>query len=147
MLPKTSQTPTTGKAEVSSSSAKEKIGSTKSNATPVSYASKTLKSERRYSDKIQPIIDQTLSSKNIKPILFNLTKDLTEAFSSEEANIFVIDRTNKQNFSRNVKLEKIKEIHLDISPLSMAGYSTPAGKMLTIEDSYNNSDLKQVLAV
>ena len=118
--------------------------STKSNVTPVSYASKTMRRERRYSDKIQPIIDQILASKNIKPILFNLTKDLTEAFGSEEATIYAIDRSNKQIFSRNVKLEKIKEIRLDISPLSMAGYAASAGKMLNVENAYDKSELKKI---
>ncbi len=144
MSPNTPKTPTSGNTEVNPPSTKQKIGSTKSNVTPVSYASKTLKRERRYSDKIQPIIDQILASKNIKPILFNLTKDLTEAFDAEEATIYAIDRTNKQIFSRNVKLEKIKEIRLDISPLSMAGYSASAGKMLNIEDAYDNVELKKL---
>ena len=71
MSPNTPKTPTSENAEVSPSPVKEKIGSTKSKVTPVSYASKTLKRERRYSDKIQPIIDQILASKNVKPILFN----------------------------------------------------------------------------
>lgn len=78
--------PTFENAEVSPSSIKEKIGSTKSNVTPVSCASKTLKRERRSSDKIQPIIDQFLASKNVKHILLNLTKDLIKAFNSEDAN-------------------------------------------------------------
>ncbi len=142
MAPNTPNTPS-GDTEAKPTPAKEKIGSAKSDVTPVSYASKTIKRERRYSDRIQPIIDQILSAKNIKPILFNLTKDLTEAFGSDEATIYAIDRTNKQIFSRNVKLEKIKEIRLDISPLSMAGYSASAGKMLNVENAYDKSELKK----
>jgi hypothetical protein len=47
-----------------------------SNVIPVSYTSKMLKRESRYSDKIQHIIDQILAAKNIKPILFNLTNEI-----------------------------------------------------------------------
>ena len=101
------------------------------------------KPNRRAADQTKPLINKILSAESTGEVLLSLTDDLKHIFNSEGAFIYSIDRGKRRLITRNFKNEAERNIHLEISPKSLAGYCAATGKTVNVSNVYSAKELKQ----
>lgn len=94
-------------------------------------------------EKIKPIANQILASQNIHLNLEQLTNDLKTLFDCEGVTLYAFDRGKEQIYSLNYSNPKVKEIRLDLSGNSVAGYAASTGTVVHITNVHSQDELSK----
>ncbi|MFQ5715857.1 MAG: GAF domain-containing protein, partial [Nitrospinales bacterium] len=92
-------------------------------------------------EKIRPITDQILSNASIREILSPLSNNLRDVFDCEALTLYGLDLSKRQLYSFNFNGPGIKEIRVDISPHSIAGFVAAFRRPIVVGDVYSQAEL------
>ena len=94
-------------------------------------------------EKIKPVANQILTSQNIHLSLEQLTHDLKTLFDCEGVTLYAFDQGKEQVYSLNFSNPKVKEIRLDLSSNSIAGFAGSTGTAVNISNVYSQDELSK----
>jgi len=91
--------------------------------------------------KIQKIGNRIYAAKNLDEILISMVDEFTGLFDSERITIYVLDGETRELVSRVKTGNEIKEIRINVSPTSIAGYAAHKQKLVNIRNVYDKKEL------
>lgn len=91
--------------------------------------------------KIQKIGNKIYAAKNLDDILIAMVDEFTDLLDSERITIYVLDGETRELVSRVKTGNEIKEIRIDVSPTSIAGYAAHKQKLVNIRNVYDKKEL------
>ncbi|MBW1743943.1 MAG: GAF domain-containing protein, partial [Deltaproteobacteria bacterium] len=100
-----------------------------------------LEGDLGYQERLLEITNRVHAAGNIDEILIDLQGDITRLFDAERLTIYVVDGIKKDLVSRVKSGEEITEIRVPISTNSLAGYAAYKGRLLNINNVYNEDEL------
>jgi type II secretory ATPase GspE/PulE/Tfp pilus assembly ATPase PilB-like protein/GAF domain-containing protein len=84
-----------------------------------------------------------MKSSNFHEYLFSLSNVTKHLFNCEKATLFAIDRNKREIFSKTfTPTGLVNEIRVPISNTSILGYVAATGKSISIQDAYNEEEIK-----
>ena len=99
----------------------------------------------RLSKALQDITNRIHAAQNIKQILVDLKDGILNLFNAQSITIYVVDKPRNEIYSMFLTGgTELKEIRVPISNKSIAGYVANTGKVVNINDAYNQSELKAI---
>jgi type II secretory ATPase GspE/PulE/Tfp pilus assembly ATPase PilB-like protein len=105
---------------------------------------RALKRELQFTKRLNDITNKINSSSGIDDILINLRKSILSLFDSDRLTIYVVDRINREIFSRFKTGDEISEIRVPIDDKSIAGYCAAKGKIANIKNAYDRGELQRI---
>jgi len=101
-----------------------------------------LQEQLEYHKRLNSITNRIHSARDTNAILLELQEDLLNFFDAERITIYVVDRANKEIYSKIMTGQEVAEIRVKINSNSLAGYCAACGKSFNIKDVYNEEELK-----
>jgi len=101
-----------------------------------------LQEQLDYHKRLNSITNRIHSARDTNAILLELHDDLLNFFDAERITIYVVDRANKEIYSKIMTGQEVAEIRVRINSNSLAGYCAACGKPFNIKDVYNEEELK-----
>ena len=105
---------------------------------------KTLEQQLEYQKRLNSITNRIHSASDTDDILLNLQDDILLLFDADRITIYAVDGIKKQLISRIKTGNEIKKICLSINKKSIAGYCATTGRLLNINDVYDEVKLKGI---
>ena len=103
-----------------------------------------LEDDLGYQERLLEITNRVHAASNIDEILIDLQGDITRLFEAERLTIYVVDGIKKDLVSRVKSGDEITEIRVPISTNSLAGYAAYKGRLLNINNVYNDEELNGI---
>lgn len=97
-----------------------------------------------YNENLKAISKNIHAAENIDDILLNLKDQVRSFFSSERVTIYAVDHAKKEIYSKAKEGEEVTEIRVPVNRKSIAGYCATTGKILSIKDAYDKSELAKI---
>ena len=94
--------------------------------------------------KLQRIGNRIYAAKNLDEILISMLGEFTDLFNSERITIYVLDGETRELVSRVKSGKEIKEIRINVSANSVAGYAAHKQKLINIRNVYDEKELREV---
>jgi type II secretory ATPase GspE/PulE/Tfp pilus assembly ATPase PilB-like protein len=104
----------------------------------------TLELQLKFQKKLNDITNKIHSAKDTNDILLNLQSDILGLFDAVRITIYVVDGLRKQIVSRLKTGSEIAEIRVSIDNSSLSGYCAASGKMVNINNAYDDNELKKI---
>lgn len=104
---------------------------------------KVLEDQLKYQKRLNSITNGIHSAKDTNDILLDLHSDLLSFFDAGRLTIYVVDRAKREIYSKVMTGDEVNEIRVGIDNGSLAGFCALSGKLLNIQDVYNNDELKR----
>lgn len=105
---------------------------------------KPTKSDFLLLERLHYLSQATHAAESIENLLTELKIPLLNIFDAENVTIFVIDKSNKEIYSKEMTEGKITEIRLPLSRKSIAGFVCVDKKLLNIVDVQNQKALTAI---
>ncbi len=102
-----------------------------------------LEDELKYQKRLNAITNRIHSAKDTNDILLELHGDLLGFFDADRLTIYLVDRAKREIYSKVKTGDEVNEIRVPINYGSLAGFCALSGKLLNIQDVYNNDELKR----
>ncbi|MDQ8021097.1 MAG: ATPase, T2SS/T4P/T4SS family [Moraxellaceae bacterium] len=114
-------------------------------ATPAAKAGGDLSRRLAFFKGLQSLTARIHATQNIDEIIFEVSTEVCSLFGAERVTIYTVDET-KTTISSRVKtgLHVAKTIRLPISDRSIAGYCAMHRMMLSVQDVYDDAELKRI---
>ncbi len=103
-----------------------------------------LQKQLQFNENLKFVTNKIHSANNINEILFQLTDTILSLFDAERLTIYLVDTTKKYLISKYLVGSDIKEIRVQISPASIAGFTAYSLKPLNIENVYDEKELQAI---
>lgn len=103
-----------------------------------------LQKQLQFNENLKFVTNKIHSANNINEILFQLTDTILSLFDAERLTIYLVDTTKKYLISKYLVGSDIKEIKVQISPASIAGFTAYSLKPLNIENVYDEKELQAI---
>ena len=100
-----------------------------------------LRSLIAYSESLKSITFQLHAAENIDDILINLKDHILSIFDAERITIYAVDHSKKEIYSKMKVGDEVEEIRLPINRSSIAGYCGSTGKIISINNAYDEKEL------
>ena len=94
--------------------------------------------------KLVNIVNSIHSAKNVDEILIELKDSILETFDAALITIYAVNNQKNEIYSKIKSGNIINEIRVPISVASIAGWVALERKMITIDDVYNQQELKKL---
>ena len=104
---------------------------------------KILEDQLKYQKRLNSITNRIHSARDTNDILLELHGDLLGFFDADRLTIYLVDRAKREIYSKIKTGDEVNEIRVPINYGSLAGFSALSGKLLNIQDVYNNDELKR----
>ncbi|OGP68232.1 MAG: pilus assembly protein [Deltaproteobacteria bacterium RBG_16_44_11] len=91
---------------------------------------------------LQDITNRIHAAQNIKQILVDLKDGILNLFDAHSITIYVVDNPRNEIYSMFLAGTQLREIRVPISNNSIAGFVANTGRVVNINDAYNQSELK-----
>ena len=101
----------------------------------------TLEKQLEYQKSLNEITNKIHSARDTNEILLKLHDDLLSFFDADRLTIYVVDRAQKEIYSKVKTGDEPIEIRVPINKKSLAGYCATTGKLLNIKDVRDNEAL------
>ena len=101
---------------------------------------------RRASDFFQSILQKifpAVASGNITEAFINISDEIKVLLGCESLIIYSVDRSTNQIFPRNFISKNVKDMRLDISNNSLAGFVAKSRLNINVSDAYSSDDLSR----
>src|SRR5690349_24445363 len=97
-----------------------------------------------FSKKIQAVTNRIHSTQNVDEIILDVTRDICQLFEADRMTVYITSEDGSSIGSKvKTGLNSFKDIKLPISESSLAGYCALNRRHMTIEDVYDDAELKQ----
>ena len=103
---------------------------------------KVLEDQLKYQKRLNSITNGIHSAKDTNDILLELHGDLLGFFDAKRLTIYLVDSAKREIYSKIKTGDEINEIRLPINSGSLSGFCAQAGKLLNIQDVYDDDELK-----
>lgn len=103
---------------------------------------KILEDQLKYQKNLNSITNRIHSAKDTNDILLDLHDDLLGFFDADRLTIYLVDSAKREIYSKIKTGDEINEIRVPINSGSLAGFCAQSGKLLNIQDVYNNDELQ-----
>ena len=103
---------------------------------------KILEHELKYQKSLQSITNRIHAAKDTNDILLELHSDLLGFFDADRLTIYLVDSAKREIYSKIKTGDEINEIRLPINSGSLSGFCAQSGKLLNIQDVYDDDELK-----
>ena len=100
--------------------------------------------DKGHQERLLDITNRVHSASNIDEILIDLRDDIIKLFEAERLTIYVVDGIKKDLVSRVKSGDEISEIRVPISTTSLAGYSAYKGRLVNINNVYDEKELAAI---
>jgi len=111
-------------------------------AESLGNALEKLESEE-HKEKLQAIGLAIQEATAVEDILFDTTKLMLELFDADAVNIFAVDNTRKEIYTKNKTPEGVRERRVPISPESIVGWVALERRMVNIDDVKSSESLSK----
>lgn len=95
-------------------------------------------------DKFLSLLNTILSTLDINEILTTVVEEIRQLLNAERCTLYIIDKDNKELYSRVLQADNLVEIRVPMDKSSLAGYSAITGNPINICDAYNEASLKAI---
>ncbi len=85
-----------------------------------------------------------IHSSSLDQIFLDSRTDIQKLVHAERVTIFVTDPLRNEIYSRVKDGNEVREIRVPITPASVAGYVAQSGKVIRVDDAYDDSKLKRI---
>ncbi|MBC8466506.1 MAG: GspE/PulE family protein [Deltaproteobacteria bacterium] len=103
---------------------------------------KILEEQLKYQKRLQSITNRIHAAKDTNDILLELHSDLLGFFDADRLTIYLVDSAKREIYSKIKTGDEINEIRLPINSGSLSGFCAQSGKLLNIQDVYDDDELK-----
>jgi len=97
-----------------------------------------------FEQKLVALVDRIHSAKSIDSILIELQAEILALLDAERMTLYAIDAEKKEIYSKFLTLDKVREIRVPISDVSLAGYCALHRQTLNVADSYDQAELARI---
>ncbi len=97
-----------------------------------------------YEQRFKKVANLIHSASNINEILIELKDEILKLFDAERVTIYLVDRKNREIFSRVKTGVYPQEIRIPIDFRSIAGYVAAKGRKVNISNVYNKEELAAI---
>lgn len=104
---------------------------------------KILEDQLKHQKRLNSITNRIHSAKDTNDILLELHGDLLGFFDADRLTIYLVDSAKREIYSKIKTGDEVNEIRVSINYGSLAGFCALSGKLLNIQDVYNNDELKR----
>lgn len=85
-----------------------------------------------------------IHSASLDEILLSLGEEIRGLFKTKRITIYMLDRFNRQIYSKVMDGEEVKEIRVPVGVQSLAGFVAISGRALRINNAYDDEELKSI---
>ncbi len=104
----------------------------------------SLEQQLRFQKRLNNITNKIHSAKDTNDIILNMQAEILSLFEADRITIYVVDGAKKQIVSRFKTGDEIAEIRVDINNSSISGYCAASGKVVNINNSYDDNELRRI---
>ncbi|MEW6710528.1 MAG: ATPase, T2SS/T4P/T4SS family, partial [Candidatus Riflebacteria bacterium] len=105
---------------------------------------KEIEKKLKFEEKLRDLTFQLLSCTDVAGFLLGIREELLELFNVEAFSIFIFDKETDELRARYGSNNDLEEIHIPVSPTSLAGYVAQSREVLQINDAYNADELRSI---
>ncbi len=105
---------------------------------------KILEEQLKFQKRLNNITNRIHAAKDTNDILLNLQGEILSLFDADRITIYVVDGVKRQIVSKFKTGNEVSEIQVPIGNESIAGYCAASGKMVSITNAYDDSELKKL---
>jgi type II secretory ATPase GspE/PulE/Tfp pilus assembly ATPase PilB-like protein len=101
--------------------------------------------EATFHERLADIIDQIHAAGSISEIILEITPRTLDLVDAERVTVFALDSRNNQLYSlfKGKTGGDVREVRVDRSPASIAGFCAVSRSTVNIRDAYDDSELKR----
>ncbi|MFC1523302.1 GspE/PulE family protein [Thermodesulfobacteriota bacterium] len=94
--------------------------------------------------RFKKVANMIHSANNLNEILIGLNDEIVSLFDAERATIYLVDRKNREIFSRVKSGDFPSEIRIPIEPSSISGFVATTGKSVHVKDVHDREELSLI---
>jgi len=105
---------------------------------------KILEEQLKFQKRLNNITNKIHAAKDTNDILLNLQGEILGLFDADRITIYMVDGIKRQIVSKLKTGNEVSEIRVPIGNDSIAGFCAASGKMISITNAYDESELKKL---
>lgn len=98
----------------------------------------------RNPDSFYKILELTVSTLNVNDMMTYVVEELRELFGCDRCTLYAVDQKKTELYTQIAQKCAIGKFTLPLDRTSIAGFVALTGKELSIEDVYNDEELKKI---
>ena len=95
-------------------------------------------------EKFFSILDTILSTLDIDKLLTTVVKEIQSIIGADRCTLYLINAEANELYSKVLQADELVEIRVPITKASLAGFAATTGRIINIQDAYNDSELKGI---
>jgi type II secretory ATPase GspE/PulE/Tfp pilus assembly ATPase PilB-like protein len=103
-----------------------------------------LEEQLKFQKRLNNITNKIHAAKDTNDILLNLQGEILSLFDADRITIYMVDGIKRQIVSKFKTGNEVSEIRVPIGNDSIAGYCAASGKMVSISNAYDDTELKRL---
>jgi type II secretory ATPase GspE/PulE/Tfp pilus assembly ATPase PilB-like protein len=103
-----------------------------------------LEEQLKFQKRLNNITNKIHAAKDTNDILLNLQGEILSLFDADRITIYMVDGIKRQIVSKFKTGNEVSEIRVPIGNDSIAGYCAASGKMVSISNAYDDTELKKL---
>jgi type II secretory ATPase GspE/PulE/Tfp pilus assembly ATPase PilB-like protein len=105
---------------------------------------KILEEQLKFQKRLNNITNKIHAAKDTNDILLNLQGEILSLLDADRITIYMVDGIKRQIVSKFKTGNEVSEIRVPIGNDSIAGYCAASGKMVSIANAYDDTELKKL---
>lgn len=105
---------------------------------------KEIEKKLKFEEKLRDLTFQLLSCTDVPAFLLGIRDELLELFNIQAFSIFLFDKETDELRARYGSNTDLEEIHIPVSPGSLAGYVALSREVVQVNDAYDADELRSI---
>lgn len=105
---------------------------------------KEIEKKLKFEEKLRDLTFQLLSCNDVSVFLLGIRAELLELFNVQAFSIFLFDKETDELRARYGSNNDLEEIHIPVSPGSLAGYVAMTREVVQVNDAYDENELRSI---
>jgi GAF domain-containing protein len=95
-------------------------------------------------EKFFSILDTILSTLDIDALLTTVVEEIRSIIGADRCTLYLINVESNELYSKVLQADDLVEIRVPITKTSLAGFAATTGRIINIQDAYDDSELKRI---
>lgn len=108
------------------------------------HMAREIEKKLKFEEKLRDLTFQLLSCNDVSAFLMGIRAELLELFNVQAFSIYIFDKETDELRARFGSNNDLEEIHIPVSPSSLAGYVAMTREVIQVNDAYDDEELRAI---
>ncbi len=108
------------------------------------HMAREIEKKLKFEEKLRDLTFQLLSCNDVSVFLLGIRAELLELFNIQAFSIYIYDKETEELRARFGSNSDLEEIHIPVSPASLAGYVAMTREAIQVNDAYDDDELRSI---